>query len=200
MKKIYIICGGIIALAIAAGISFFIIRDQTSTIPDTIDLVTVHNEPYKFSESDQKLKVVEFIYTNCPDICPTTTLKMNMLKKDLQEADVYGDKVQFMTITIDPYRDTPEKLQEYMKNFEIEDDGNWIFLTGDQENMQEDLKEIEELAGTFQFQYRDPGDGYFVHSTYIYLLDENNQYIKKYPMGEEFDREAMFNKIMKKID
>lgn len=200
MKKIYIICSAIVAIAIIAGISFFLIRDSMATIPEDIDLVTMNNEVYKFSESDKKLKVVEFMYTNCPDICPTTTLKMNMLKKDLQDAGVFGDKVQFITITIDPYNDTPEVLQQYMYNFEVEDDGNWLFLTGDQNNIKEDLQEIEELAGTFQFQYRDPGDGFFIHSTFVYLLNENNRYIKKYPMGEEFNREDMFNKIMKKID
>lgn len=200
MKKIYIICGVIVTIGILAGISFFVIRDMTSQIPDDIDLVTMNNEEYKFSESDKKLKVVEFMYTNCPDICPTTTLKMNMLKKDLQEAGVFGEKVQFLTITIDPYRDTPDKLKEYMNNFEVEDDGNWFFLTGDQDNIMEDVKEIEELAGSFQFQYRDPGDGFYIHSTFVYLLDENNRYIKKYPMGEEFDREEMYEKIMKKIN
>lgn len=103
-----------------------------------------------------------------------------------------------MTITIDPYKDTPEVLQQYMYNFDVEDDGNWIFLTGDQNNIKKDLKEIEELASTFQFQYRDPGDGFFIHSTFVYLLDENNRYIKKYPMGEEFNREDIFKKSCKK--
>lgn len=200
MKKIYILCGAIVAIAIAAGISFFIIRENTAKIPDHIDLVTMNNEVYKFSESEKKLKVVEFMYTNCPDICPTTTLKMNMLKKDLQDANVFGDKVQFMTITIDPYNDTPEVMKQYMHNFEVEDDGNWLFLTGDKNNIKEDLEEISELASTFQFQYRDPGDGFFIHSTFFYLLDENNRYIKKYPMGEEFNREDMFEKIMNNID
>lgn len=200
MKKIYILCGVIVALAITAGISFFLIRDSMAKIPENIDLITTNNEVYKFSESEKKLKLVEFMYTNCPDICPTTTLKMNMLKKDLQDAGVFGEKVQFMTITIDPYKDTPEVLQQYMYNFDVEDDGNWIFLTGDQNNIKEDLKEIEELANTFQFQYRDPGDGFFIHSTFVYLLDENNRYIKKYPMGEEFNREDIFKKIMQKVN
>lgn len=200
MKKIYIICSLIVALGIASGIGFFIVRDMTSTIPEDIDLVTANNEVYKFSESEKKLKVVEFMYTNCPDICPTTTLKMNMLKSDLEKEGVFGDKVQFLTITIDPYRDTPEKLKEYMANFDVENDEDWIFLTGDQNHIKEDIKEIEELASTFQFQFRDPGDGFYVHSTFVFLLDENNRYIKRYPMGEEFDREEMFEKIMNKVN
>lgn len=199
VKKIYLICVLAVAIGITAGISFFIIRDKTSEIPENIDLVTMNNEEYHFSNSDKKLKVVEFMYTHCPDICPTTTLKMNMLKQDLQKEGVFGDKVQFLTITIDPFRDTPERLLEYMQNFDIEDDGNWIFLTGDQNNIKEDINEIEEIAGAFQFQFRDPGDGYFIHSTFVYLLNENNRFIKRYPMGEEFNREEMFEKIMKEL-
>lgn len=199
MKKIYIICSIIVLIGIAAGISFFLIRDMTSQIPEEIDLVTMNNEEYKFSESDKKLKMVEFMYSNCPDICPTTTLKMNMLKKDLQEAGVFGEKIQFLTITIDPYRDTPAVLKEYMGNFDVEDDGNWFFLTGDKNKIDEDLKEIEEVANTFQFQYRDPGNGFFIHSAFVYLIDENNRYIKKYPMGDDFNREEIYEKIMKEI-
>lgn len=199
MKKIYWISAIIVAIGITAGISFFIIRDMTSTVPDHITLVTMNNEEYKFADADKKLKVLEFMYTNCPDICPTTTLKMNMLKKDLQEAGVFGDKVQFLTVTIDPYRDTPEKLREYMEIFEVEDDGNWIFLTGDPEKIDEDRREIAELANTFQFQYRDPGDGFYVHTAFVYLIDENNRFLKKFPMGNKFDVEEVYNKIMKKI-
>lgn len=199
MKKIYMICTLLVVFGITAGISFFIIRDANATIPDDIKLITMNKEEYDFSKSDEKLKLVEFIYTHCPDICPTTTLKMNMLKKDLQKVGVFGKDIQFLTITIDPYRDTPEVLQEYMDKFEVKDDGNWIYITGDHATLKEDQQEIAELAGTFQFQYRDPGDGFFVHSSFIFLVDENNKFIKKFPMGEEFDRNEAFDTIMKEI-
>lgn len=200
MKKIYIISTIIVILGIFAGISFFLIRDANAKIPENIDLVTMNDEVYRFDQSEKKFKVLEFMYGHCPDICPTTTLKLNMLKNDLQKEGVFGDKIQFLSVSIDPYRDTPEILRSYMKKFEVEDDGNWIFLTGDPQNIKEDQNEIEKLAGTFQFQYRDPGDGFYVHTTFIYLLDENNKFIKKFPMGEEFDRKEMFDKIMSEID
>ncbi|KOP82560.1 SCO family protein [Cytobacillus solani] len=199
MKKIYIICSSIVVLGIIAGISFFIIRDMTSKIPDNISLVTMHNENYEFSKSDKKLKLVEFMYTHCPDICPTTTQRMNLLKNDLVAEGVFGKNVEFLSVSIDPYRDTPEKMMKYMKTFDIEDDGNWTLLTGDQENMKQDQKEIRELAETFQFQYRDPGDGFYVHSTFVFLIDENNKFIKKFPMGEDFNKDDVFKKIMKEI-
>ncbi|PWW31750.1 protein SCO1/2 [Cytobacillus oceanisediminis] len=199
MKKIYIISTLIVIIGIAAGISFFIIRDMTAKIPDNITLVTANDEVYDLAESEKKLKLVEFIYTHCPDICPTTTQRMNMLKSDLEKKGAYGDKVQFVTVTIDPYRDTTEVLRKYMNTFDIENDGNWILLTADPDNLKQDQYEIQELANTFQFQYRDPGDGFFVHSTFVYLLDENNKFIKKFPMGEDFDKKDVFNKIMKEI-
>lgn len=200
MTKIYIITTALVILGIAAGISYFVIRDQTATVPDDITLVTMHNEKYDFSKSEKKLKLVEFMYGHCPDICPTTTIKMNFLKKDLEEAGVFGDKIQFITVTIDPYRDTPEELLKYMKTFEIKDDKNWIFLTGDRDHIKEDLLEIKELGQTFQFQFRDPGDGFYVHSTFVFLLDENNRFIKKFPMGEDFNKKDVFEKIMNEID
>jgi len=199
VKKIYMISAIIVIIGITAGISFFVIRDISAKVPDDISLVTMHDKEYVFGESDKKLKLVEFMYTYCPDICPTTTLKMNMLKKDLEKAGVYGKNIQFLTITIDPYRDTTDRLKNYMKTFEIEDDGNWLLLTGDPKNIKQDQQEIQELANTFQFQYRDPGDGFFVHSTFVFLIDEKNKYIKKFPMGEEFNKEEIYNKIMAEI-
>lgn len=199
MKKLYIICGIIVLLGISAGVSFFIIRDMTSKIPDDISLVTMNDEVYDFSKSEKKLKLVEFIYTFCPDICPVTTQRMNLLKNDLENEGVFGKNVEFLTISIDPYRDTPEKLREYMKTFDIEDDGNWTLLTGDPKNIKEDQEEIREIANTFQFQYRDPGDGFYVHSAFVYLIDENNKFLKKFPMGEDFNKDDVHKKIMSEL-
>ncbi|MFB6467120.1 SCO family protein [Cytobacillus sp. Hz8] len=200
MKKIYIICSIIVAIGVAAGISFFVIRDQMAKIPDDIKLVTMHNQVYDFAKSDKKLKLVEFAYTYCPDLCPTTTQKMNLLRNDLIKAGVYGNKIQFLTISIDPYRDTPDRLIKYMKDFNIEDDGNWILLTGDRNHIRRDIKQVERIGKPFQFQFRDPGDGFFIHTTFVYLVDENNRYIKKFPMGDKFNRKDVFDKIMKDID
>ncbi|UQD52071.1 SCO family protein [Bacillus methanolicus] len=199
MKKLYIISTLLIVIGIAAGISYFKLRDVNAKIPDNISLMTMNKKEYTFGKAIKKLKLVEFMYTHCPDVCPTTTQKMNLLKKDLQKAGVYGKDIQFITITFDPYRDTPEVLRKYMKTFGIENDGNWIFLTANPKNFEKDRQEIKKIADTFQFQYRDPGNGFYVHSAFTYLLDENNKFIKKFPMGEDFNKDEVFKKIMKEI-
>lgn len=199
MKKIYLICSLTVFLLIGAGISYFLIRDASAKVPANIALMNQNGETLNFGE-DKKLKLVEFIYTNCPDICPTTTQKMVQLKSDLEKSNVFGKEIQFVTITIDPYRDTPEVLQKYMNAFEITNSDNWIFLTGDQENIKADQKKIREVAESLQFQYKDPGNGQFVHTSFTYLIDENNKYVSKFPMGEEFDKQEVFEEIMDEIE
>jgi protein SCO1 len=199
MKKIYLICSLAVFLLIAAGISYFLIRDASAKVPANITLINQNGESYNFGE-DKKIKLVEFIYTHCPDICPTTTQKMVELKEDLEKRNVFGKEIEFVTITIDPYRDTPELLQKYMNAFEIQNSDNWIFLTGDQENIKADQKKIREVAKSLQFQYKDPGNGQFVHTSFTYLLDENNKYISKFPMGEDFDKQEVYEEIMNELE
>lgn len=199
MKKVIIISFILVFIGIVAGISFFLIRDANAQIPEDVTLINQNGEDYRFGNDHKKVKLIEFIYTNCPDICPTTTQKMNILKKDLEKEGVFGNEVEFITITIDPYRDTTDVLNKYMKTFEIENNGSWIFLTGDLNNITESHKRIRAVADTFQFQYRDPGDGYFVHSSFTYLIDKDNKFIKKFPMGEEFNKNEVFEEIMENL-
>ncbi|MEH7255253.1 SCO family protein [Neobacillus niacini] len=198
MKKIYLICSLAVLLGITAGISFFLVRDASAKVPANITLKEQNGEDYTFIKDD-KLKLVEFIYTHCPDICPTTTQKMVQLKADLEKNNVFGKEIEFLTITIDPYRDTPEVLQNYMNAFKITNNDHWMFLTGDQETIKADQVKIREVAESLQFQYKDPGNGQFVHTSFTYLIDGNNQFIAKFPMGEDFNKQEVYEEIMDEI-
>jgi protein SCO1 len=200
MKKIYLISTLAVILLIASGISFFLIRDASAQIPNTITLTNQNGDRYSIGEDDQKLKLVEFIYMNCPDICPTTTQRMVKLQSDLEKNGVFGKEIMFLTVTIDPYRDTPEMLQKYMDGFGIANSEDWVFLTGDQENIKTDQQKIREVADSLQFQYKDPGNGQYVHTSFTYLIDKNNKFIKKFPMGEGFDKQEVYEAIMKEIE
>jgi len=200
MKKIYLICSLAVFLGIAGGISFFLIRDANAAIPKDVTLINQNGDRYNFGKDNNKLKLIEFIYTHCPDVCPTTTQKMVDLKKDLVKKDVYGKDIEFITITIDPYRDTPEILQKYRQAFGIKNDSDWVFLTGEKQNMKKYQKEIRRVTDALQFQYKDPGNGQFVHSTFTYLVDENNKFIAKFPMGKDFNKQEVYDKIIDKIE
>ena|SRR5213080_1352461 len=200
MKKIYLICSIAVVIGIAVGVSFFLIRDASAKIPSEISLVDQNGQNYNFGKDQTKLKLVEFVYTHCPSVCPTTTQKMSLLQKDLQKKGVFGKDIEFITITIDPYRDTPEVLKGYMNGFHLKNDGNWIFLSGNKADNKETQKKIRKVANALQFQYKDPGNGYFIHSAFTFLLDENNKFIKKFPMGKEFNKKQVYDTIMSELN
>ncbi|MDR4948216.1 SCO family protein [Neobacillus cucumis] len=200
MKRIYIICSLAVFLGIAGGISFFLIRDADAAVPASTTFITQSGDTYQFGKDHTKLKLIEFIYTHCPDVCPTTTQKMVELKQDLLRKGVYGKTIEFVTITIDPYRDTPEILNEYKQGFGIKNDNNWIFLTGEKQEIKNNQKQLLKITNALQFQFKDPGNGQFIHSTFTYLVNEDNKFIAKFPMGKEFNKQDVYEKIIEKIE
>lgn len=74
-----------------------------------------------------KVSIISFIYTSCRDICPVVTARLSQLEDKL--GDAAGRDYFFVSISIDPANDTPDKLKEYGKAFGV--GPNWLFLTGD---------------------------------------------------------------------
>ena len=74
-----------------------------------------------------KVLAVTFLYTACPDICPTLTQKLLEVQESL--APEFGDKIVFVAITLDPERDTPVVLKDYARAFGA-NLAYWSFLTG----------------------------------------------------------------------
>jgi protein SCO1/2 len=184
----------ILILGISAGIFFLeIIRPGAAELPQDVVMETAFNNEYHFAEQPKRARLIEFMYTSCPDICPVTTLEMSKLKHQLEEEGVFGEKIEFITITINPKVDTTEVLREYAERFEVtSDDEGWYFLTGSEE-------ETRKIADSLGFLYRDPGSGEVVHSTYMYFMDENDNLLEKFTMGEDFDRERAYKRIMRTV-
>ena len=74
-----------------------------------------------------KVVVINFIYTSCQDICPIATARLAQVEEKLGEQ--MGRDVFFISMTVDPERDTPERLNEYAKAFGT--GPGWTFVTGD---------------------------------------------------------------------
>src|SRR3954447_14706781 len=70
-----------------------------------------------------KAVAIAFIYTTCTDVCPMLTANMARVQEKLGPA--FGEKVAFISITVDPERDTPEVLKEYANNFGADPKG-WV--------------------------------------------------------------------------
>lgn len=113
----------------------------------------------------KKIWIADFFFTHCPSICPpmTTNMKrLNIMTNDL------ADHVQFLSFSIDPKKDTPTRLREYIKLNGIEAK-NWHFLTG----VSADL--THQMAGEY-FSFAKQDDevpGGFGHTSYFVLVDDN---------------------------
>jgi cytochrome oxidase Cu insertion factor (SCO1/SenC/PrrC family) len=82
-------------------------------------LLTIHaGKTVRFFDDLIKDKVVmiNFIYTSCPDVCPRETARLREVQKNLR--DRVGKDVFMYSITVDPQRDTPEVLRKYAKRFD----------------------------------------------------------------------------------
>jgi protein SCO1 len=79
--------------------------------------------------------VVSFVYTTCNGACPATTLSLSRIQKALQQAKLWGTSVEFVSISLDPERDTRDVLNRYAHLFNA-DLANWHFLTGSRSDVQ----------------------------------------------------------------
>jgi protein SCO1/2 len=103
-----------------------------SYIPNTT-VMTQRGKPVKFYDDlvKGKIVIISFIYTSCTDICPLTTARLTLLEDKL--GDMVGRTVFFLSMTVDPEHDTPEKLKEYAERFSV--GPGWSFVTGKPEDI-----------------------------------------------------------------
>ncbi len=195
VKKLYLSLTILFILCVGAGAFYFTVyRQAKMELPSDVVMETAWGDEYRFSDMKPKIRLLEFMYTNCPDVCPNTTFQMTKLRAKLEKEHVFGKNVEFITITIDPKRDTPEKLQAYAKSYGVTN-GNqgWLFLRGNE-------ADTKKVTDAFDFQYRDPGNGMLVHTTLTYLLDENGRVIEQFGLGKErFNVQEVYETIMDEI-
>lgn len=98
-----------------------------------VELITQDGKPVQFYDDIVKgrIVVISFVYTTCLDICPLITARLAQAYDQLGEAA--GRDIHFVSISIDPEKDTPAKLKEHADAFRS--DPRWVFLTGTRANI-----------------------------------------------------------------
>ena len=130
------------------------------------------------SVSDADLRgqpvVMFFGYTHCPDVCPTTLFEVSELFRKLGE----GAKVRGVFVSVDPERDTPEILKDYLSSF----DKRIIGLSGDRAALEPMLKAYRVYAR------KNPaanGEYSMDHSAIVYLMDKQMRFIGPLNLGDD---------------
>ena len=146
-----------------------------STQPVTNFTLTGPDEqPVSLIDFRGKVVMLYFGYTFCPDVCPATMVEL----RDAME--ILGDKsedVQVVMITVDPERDTPEVLKNYLAHF----DESFIGLTGSPD----DLIAVTAPMGIFFERHEgSAASGYLIdHTATVAVLDKSGKLRLLYPFG-----------------
>jgi protein SCO1/2 len=133
----------------------------------TLDGTTVTDQTYR-----GKWLVVYFGYTFCPNSCPTTLLAVAMALKKLGPD---AAKVQPLFITIDPQRDTPKVMRQYVESF----DSRIVGLTG---TPQQIAAAAQEYGAYYVRHATGSGPDAYVmdHSTYLYIMDPRGKFVRAF--------------------
>ena len=134
-----------------------------------IEVIDQDGQRLKFYDDVLKDKVVaiNFIFTNCQGACPLMTRQLTLVR-DLLGPDV-GEKIHFVSISIDPLRDTPAAMKEFAETHHA-DQAAWRFITGDPD----DLAAIVKRLG----QYNDDVEA---HSTLLLAANVRTAHWTKIP-------------------
>src|SRR5436190_639602 len=137
-----------------------------------------------------KYLLVLFGYTYCPDVCPS---ELQVMSAALDQLGPDAEKIQPLFITIDPARDTPQLLKDYVGNFSP----RLVGLTGSD-------KDIADVAGKYRVYYekapasKNTSDYLMDHSTILYLMRPDGTFLKHFTYGT--DPKALADGIRRAIE
>jgi protein SCO1/2 len=146
-------------------------------IKSEFSLIDHTGKPVTNADFAGKWQLVFFGFTYCPDVCPTTLNDIALVLENLGDE---AAQVQPLFITVDPERDTPEVMAEYVGNF----DPRIVGLTGSPE-------QIKQAARAFRAYYAKvdqdgaPGGYTMDHSAFLYLMDPKGEYATHFAPTEE---------------
>jgi protein SCO1/2 len=129
-----------------------------------------------FGDQDMKGRpfLVFFGYTHCPDVCPTTLFEMSEVLKALGND---ADRAGALFITVDPERDTPAMLKDYLSNF----DPHLRGLTGDPAAVGAALKAYRVYAAKIPLK---DGDYTMDHTAAVYLMDKDGRFVAPFNLKQ----------------
>ena len=129
------------------------------------DLKDQNNERLTSEDLRGKFVLYTFTYTNCPAPCYNINETMQEVQSRLNEVQLDGIEVAFVTISVDPERDTPEVLKSYADTISADND-KWKFATTTNKAL---LKTI--IGSGFETYYEDKGNGDFAFDPAYVLVD-----------------------------
>ena len=143
--------------------------EQPRTLPD-FNLVDHRGAPFTAEQLKGQWSLIFFGFTTCPDVCPTTMALLGKVAERFKDHPYQGKPVQYVMISVDPERDTPEQLTNYVNFYSPE----FVGVTGE-------VDMIRALGLTLNIAFAkvplgENGDYTMDHSAYIVVINPAGQY------------------------
>lgn len=146
--------------------------------PDFV-LRSAEGDTFRLSDQRGKIVALSFGYTFCPDVCPTTIAELVQVRDRLGAS---GRELRVVFVTVDPERDTPQRLREWAGSFA----GGFTALTGSPA----DLAKIRKSFGVVAEKrvVKGTSAAYLIdHSAFVYVVDRDGQLRLMFPFGTSID-------------
>ncbi len=151
---------------------------QPAQVAPAFALVDQDGEKRALEDFAGRAILLDFIFTNCPGPCPISTATLRSFQQKLPAE--LRERVQLVSISLDPARDTPEAMKAYAEARKV-DFASWAFLTGTQEQ----IDPVLAAYGVGKVE----GDE-IEHTVVTFLIDPSGQIVKRY-LGQEHSYEEL---------
>ncbi len=145
---------------------------QAAAIGGPFHLIDHNGEPFSDQDLKGKAFLVFFGFTHCPDVCPTTLFEISEVMRKLGPE---ADRTAALFISVDPERDTPEAMKDYLSSF----DPHLRGLTGD-------AASLAAVAKAYRVYYKkvplEGGDYTMDHTAIVYLMDKDGRFVSPFNM------------------
>jgi protein SCO1/2 len=136
-------------------------------------------EPFRLSDQRGKVVALSFGYTFCPDVCPTTLAELVQVREKLGPAK---DGFRLVFVTVDPERDTPQRLREWAAAFS----GGFTALTGSPDELAR-IRKAYGVVAEKRFVKGTSATYLIDHSAFVYVIDRDGQLRLMFPFGTRID-------------
>lgn len=178
-----------VAVAVMAGILGWLTYDVTRSKQQITEgpfgvpfqLVAQNGQPITEKAFQQKPTALFFGFTHCPEVCPTTLFELNGW---LHKVDPKGDKINAYFVTVDPERDPPALLKDYISN--VTD--RVVGISGDPSKVAEVIKGFRVYARKVPVDEKQPDGEYTMdHTASVLLLNNGGRFSGTIAYGENPD-------------
>jgi protein SCO1 len=168
------VCGLALVFAVIVYLGRPPIGPAVAAVGGPFRLEDQNGQPVTDADMKGRPFLVFFGYTHCPDICPTTLFDISQV---FQKLGPDADRTGALFITVDPERDTPAVLKDYLSNF----DPHLRGLTGDQNAVNAATKAYRVYAKKVPLEH---GDYTMDHTAMVYLMDKNGHFVAPFNLKQ----------------